>query len=106
MAISRHGVARNRCPLYPQERTPGRARVALTQATEPRVAVSYEGPGEPIVLKVHGPTGEVAVPMVPKRALELAQDLLTRGVQAIKADWPDTPLPRRGPDLGAVGGGE
>jgi hypothetical protein len=31
-------------------------------------------------------TGEVAVPMVPKRALTLAQELLTRGVQAIKAD--------------------
>ena len=36
--------------------------------------------------RVHGPDGEVAVPMVPKRALELAQELLTRGVQAIKAD--------------------
>ena len=28
------------------------------------------------------------VPLSPKRALELAQELLTRGVQAIKADWP------------------
>ncbi len=37
-------------------------------------------------LMVHGPGGEVAVPMVPKRALTLAQELLTRGVQAIKAD--------------------
>ncbi len=53
-------------------------------------------------LKVYGPDGEVAVPMVPKRALELAQELLTRGVQAIKADWPGTTLPRRGPDLGSV----
>ncbi len=48
--------------------------------------VTWEGPGEPIVLTAHGPAGEVAVPMVPKRALELAQELLMRGVQAIKAD--------------------
>ncbi len=39
-------------------------------------------------LKVCAPDGQVAVPMVPKRALTLAQGLLTRGVQAIKADWP------------------
>ncbi len=50
--------------------------------------VTWEGPGEPITLTVHGPAGEVTVPMVPKRALTLAQELLTRGVQAIKADWP------------------
>ncbi len=54
--------------------------------SESRVVVSHEGPGEPIVLTVHGPGGEVAVAMVPKRALTLAQELLTRGVQAIKAD--------------------
>ncbi len=32
--------------------------------------------------------GELAVPLLPKRALTLAQELLTRGVQAIKVDWP------------------
>ncbi len=59
----------------------------MSGTTEPRAVVSWEGPGEPIVLTVYGPDGEVvAVPMVPKRALELAQELLTRGVQAIKAD--------------------
>ncbi len=42
-------------------------------------------PGTPIVLTVYGPAGEVTVPLLPKRALELAQELLTRGVQAIKA---------------------
>ncbi len=68
--------------------------------TEPRAVVTWEGVGEPIVLRVYGPAGEVAVPLVPKRALTLAQELLTRGVQAIKADWPGTTLPRRGPDLG------
>ena len=56
--------------------------------TETRAVVSWEGPGEPIMLRVYGPDGKLAVPMVPKRALELAQELLTRGVQAIKADWP------------------
>ena len=60
----------------------------MTQPTEPRAVVSWEGPGEPIVLEVYGPDGKLAVPMVPKRALELAQELLTRGVQAIKVDWP------------------
>ena len=59
---------------------------ARAQPTEPRAAVSWEGPGQPIVLTVYGPAGEVAVPLLPKRALTLAQELLTRGVQAIKAD--------------------
>ncbi len=54
-----------------------------------RVVVTWEGPGEPIVLTLCGPDGEVAtVPLLPKRALTLAQELLTRGVQAIKVDWP------------------
>ena len=60
--------------------------------TETRAVVTWAGPGQPIVLKVYGPAG-VAVPLVPKRALELAQELLTRGVQAIKADQWDTPPP-------------
>ena len=39
------------------------------------------------MLTIYGPDGEVvAVPLLPKRALTLAQELLTRGVQAIKAD--------------------
>ena len=54
-----------------------------------RVIVTWDGPGEPITLTLYGPDGEVAaVPLLPKRALTLAQELLTRGVQAIKADWP------------------
>ena len=51
-----------------------------------RAVVTWEGPGEPIVLKVYGPDGEVAVPLLPKRALSLAQELLTCAVQAVKAD--------------------
>lgn len=58
----------------------------MTETTEPRAVVTWAGPGQPIVLKVYGPDAEVPVPMVPKRALTLAQELLTRGVQAIKAD--------------------
>jgi len=73
---------------------------ARAQPTEPRAVVTWEGPGQAIVLRVHGPAGEVAVPLSPPRALKLAQELLTRGVMAIKADWPGTTLPRRGPDLG------
>ena len=39
------------------------------------------------MLTAYAPDGEeVAVPLLPKRALTLAQELLTRGVQAIKAD--------------------
>ena len=54
---------------------------------EPRAVVSWEGPGEPIMLTIYGPDGEVvAVPLLPAKALKLAQELLTQGVQAIKAD--------------------
>lgn len=60
----------------------------MTEITKPRAAVSWEGPGQPIVLTAYGPEGEVAVRLLPKRALGLAQELLTKGVQAIKADWP------------------
>ncbi len=52
-----------------------------------RAVVSWPGPGEPIMLALYGPDGkELALPLEPKRALTLAQELLTRGVQAIKAD--------------------
>ena len=48
----------------------------------------------------------VTVPLLPKRALVLAQEILTRGVQAIKADsWDamyEQAAPQRGPDLGAT----
>jgi hypothetical protein len=41
------------------------------------------------MLTLYVPDGEVAVPLLPKQALTLAQELLTCGVQAIKADsWP------------------
>ncbi len=54
---------------------------------EPRAVVSCAGPGKPIMLTIYGPDGEaVALPLEPKRALTLAQELLDRGVMAIKAD--------------------
>ena len=58
-----------------------------------RAVVRWEGPGEPTVLTVHGPDGEVAVPLTPVRALELAKDLSEPAVTAIKTNqwgsgWP------------------
>ncbi len=72
-----------------------------------RATVTWEGPGEPIVLTLYGPDGEVALPLLPKRALTLAQELLTRGVQAIKADpaapWtPEGAGARAGAGQGAI----
>ncbi len=56
-------------------------------ANEPRAVVSWNGPGEPIVLALYGPAGEaVSLPLEPKRALTLAQQLLTCAVSAIKAE--------------------
>ncbi len=63
-------------------------------STPPRAVVSWEGPGEPILLTLHGPDGEtVSLPLLPKRALTLAQELQTAGVSAIKADQWGTPPP-------------
>ncbi len=58
----------------------------VAETTEPRAVVTWAGPGEPITLTLYGPAGEAAVPLLPKRALTLAQELLTAGVAAIKAD--------------------
>ena len=57
----------------------------MTETTEHRAVVTWDGRGESIVLALYGPDGEVALPLLPKRALTLAKELLTRGVQAIKA---------------------
>ena len=60
---------------------------------EPRAAVSWEDPGEPITLTLYGPDGEVSMPLTPTRAIELAKELIEPAVQAIKTDqwgegWP------------------
>ncbi len=58
-----------------------------------RVVVTWEGPGEPIVLTLYGPAGEVAIPLSPTRALELAKELIDPAVLSIKdkqwgSGWP------------------
>ena len=65
----------------------------MTNAKEPRASVSWEAPGQPIVLKVNGPDGEVSLPFTPKRAFSLAVELTQRAVLTIKVnqwgeDWP------------------
>ena len=77
----------------------------MIETTENRAVVTWEGPREPILLTLYGPAGEaVALPLLPKRALTLAQELLTCGVSAIKADTWDVMYeqgaPQRAPDLG------
>jgi hypothetical protein len=57
------------------------------------VVVTWEVPGEPIVLTSYGPDGEVAVPLTPTRALALAVELTQRAVVTIKVNqwgpgWP------------------
>ena len=83
------------------------AGAGMTETIETRAVVTWEGPGEPIMLTLYGPYGEVALPLLPKRALTLAQELLTRGVQAIKADTWDAmyepAAPQRAPDLARLG---
>ena len=80
---------RTRKPFYGRCLRPGN-KGRLMGSAPPRTVVSWKGPGEPIILTLCGPDGEVAVSLLPKRALTLAQELLTRGVEAIKADsWDD-----------------
>ena len=56
-----------------------------------RAVVTWAGPGQPIMLELYGPDGEVAaVRLLPKRALTLAQELVTNAVSAIKRD-PEAP---------------
>ena len=53
-----------------------------------RVVVTWEGAGEPIILTLCGPNGEVAaVPLLPKRCLTLAKELIEMGVSSIKENW-------------------
>ena len=55
------------------------ATLPHVEVTEPRATVSWEGPGEPIVLTV----GEVSTPLTPTRALALAVELTQRAVLTI-----------------------
>ena len=91
-------------------RAAGADRPLARAAGADRPAVTREGPGKPIMLTLYGPDGEaVAVALLPKRALTLAQELLMKGVSAIKADQADPgsslsyapPTPPQGPVLSA-----
>ena len=54
-----------------------------------RVVVTWEGAGEPIVLTLYGPEGELAaMELLPKRCLTLSKEILDIAVRAIKVDWP------------------
>ena len=54
-------------------------------AAEPRVVVSQEGPGRPILLSIYDAGGEVAsVVLSPVRALGLAKELIEPAVAEIK----------------------
>ncbi len=81
----------------------------MAPLTATRAIVTQAAPGQPIMLTLYGPDGEVAVRLLPKRALMLAQELLTNAVSAIKADsWDamyEQGAPQRAPDLGAATGG-
>jgi hypothetical protein len=57
------------------------------------VVVTWAGAGEPITLTLHGETGEVAVPLTPKRALELARELIEPAVSSIKTSQWGKPWP-------------
>ncbi len=62
---------------------------APTPAAErQRAVVAWAGPGEPIMLTLYGPDGEVAVALSPTCALVLARELIEPAVQAIKnSQW-------------------
>ena len=55
------------------------------------VNVTWAGAGQPIMLQVHGVTGEVGVRLSPVRALELATELTEPAVASIKTNqWGDS----------------
>ena len=58
-----------------------------------RAVVTWQGPGEPIVLTLYSGAPEVAVALSPTRALELAQELTAPAVTAIKVSQWGLPWP-------------
>ena len=86
-----------RCLFPPRFAFPPPARSCEVALGSPhhrvRAVVTWAGEGEPIVLALHGPDGEVVVRLTPKRALTLAQELIQPAVQSIKVGqwgeiWP------------------
>ena len=62
--------------------TPRAAAVAET-TEQTRAVVSWAGQGEPIMLTLYGPSGDVAVPLLPKRALLLAQEMPIQRIKSV-----------------------
>ena len=76
------------CAVRGRDATPVSAPSFMSDAAD-RVVVTWEGPGEPVVLTLYGPEGELAhVPLLPKRCLTLSKEILDIAVRAIKVDWP------------------
>ncbi len=62
-----------------------------SDVAERRAVVSWAGAGQPILLAVYGPDGEVAVRLSPTHALELAKELTEPAVRSIKIGrWGDS----------------
>ena len=61
--------------------------------TEPRAVVTWEGPGEQIMLTLYGPDGEANLALSPVRALGLAKKLMERAVSSIKTGQWGKPWP-------------
>jgi len=59
----------------------------MIKRSPPRASVTWEGPGQPIVLTVYDPDGSAlaTLPLKPIRALTLAQELLAHGISASKS---------------------
>ncbi len=77
----------------------------LPRLNADRAVVSWNGPSQPVMLTIYGPAGEaVALPLLPKRALTLAQELLTCDVAAIKADSWDAMYEQGAPQRAPSGG--
>ena len=84
-------VSRRLSPLRGSDRTETQTTCTVSQGKGQQGTGSKAGGYHD--LKVYGPDDEVAVPMVPKRALELAQQLTGPAVTAIKTNqwgegWP------------------
>ncbi len=76
------------CAVRGRGATPVSAPLFMSDAAD-RVVVTWEGAGEPIVLTLYGPEGELAaMELLPKRCLTLAKEILDTAVLAIKVDWP------------------
>ena len=74
------------CAVRGRGATPVSAPLFMSDAAD-RVVVTWEGAGEPIVLTLYGPEGELAaMPLSTTRALTLGKELIQEGASSIKVD--------------------